>query len=82
MKLRVNPIEKHVNSIFNGKSVVIFRAVLKFFWPPASRAGKVEKLPAPPPQKWKGNFRCSGAYDSIFVQVHYVLASTVEVLKN
>ena len=23
-KLRVNPIEKHVNSIFNGKSVVIF----------------------------------------------------------
>ena len=23
-KLRVNPMEKHVNSIFNGKSVVIF----------------------------------------------------------
>ena len=23
-KSRVNPIEKHVNSIFNGKSVVIF----------------------------------------------------------
>ena len=23
-KLQVNPIEKHVNSIFNGKSVVIF----------------------------------------------------------
>ena len=38
-KLRVNPIEKHVNSIFNGKSVVIF-----FQGPPY----KGQKVSGPP----------------------------------
>ena len=40
-KLRVNPIEKHVNSIFNGKSVVIF-----FQGPPGPYKG--QKFQCPP----------------------------------
>ena len=38
-KLRVNPIEKHVNSIFNGKSVVIF------FRAPLTRVKNVQGPP-------------------------------------
>ena len=39
MKLRVNAVEKHINSIFNGKSVVIF------FRPPPLQGSKFLRAP-------------------------------------
>ena len=50
MKITGQPIEKHVNSIFNGKSVVIF------FQGPPLQGSKILRVPifasAPPPYKF------------------------------
>ena len=48
--IRTLEIVDDINNISCNRNVpqirITSRAVLNFFWPPASRAGKVEKLPA------------------------------------
>ena len=71
MLLKLQKKEISFYDVYCNQTWLIIRAVLDFFRPPASRVGKVEMLPAQfetyqPEKKWKGNFLCSGAYDSIF----------------
>ena len=72
-KLRVNPIEKHVNSIFTEKFVVIF------FKPPLTRVKTFKGPPfciRPPPLTSVCEWSLSWIYSNIFLCKDYVKLQT------